>query len=108
MFRVEVKHEEDQPLIKVEGQLSGAYAAHAQSRIPECELGTRFLVDVTDVTSVDQAGEKVLTFLGRFGGRFIADNSFAKNLCDRLNLPLASVSSSVPAKRNGKSRKGKP
>lgn len=47
--------------------------------------------DLTDVTFVDSVGEGVLSFFGRLGAEFIADNAYARDLCERLNLPLSRV-----------------
>jgi len=47
------------------------------------------LVDITDVTFIDSVGEEVLAFFGRFGAEFVAETSYARDVCERLHLRLA-------------------
>ena len=53
---------------------------------------------MSEVTYVDSIGEQVLDWLGRTG-EFVAENSYARDVCERLNLVLVRV-------RNGSSFPG--
>jgi hypothetical protein len=88
MFRVETHHGVDAVVMKLEGQLRGDYAEYARTLVSSCDTRVRLILDLTDVTFVDPAGEDVLTLFGRFGAEFIADNAYSRDLCERLNLRL--------------------
>lgn len=89
MFRVEMQHEPNALVMKIEGQLSGDYAEHTRALMTRCNGELPVIVDLTDITFVDSAGEGVLSFFGRLGAEFIADNAYSRDLCERLDLPLA-------------------
>jgi hypothetical protein len=89
MFRVEMHGGTDAVLVKIAGQLRGDYAAHTRTLVTSCDAGMKLVVDLTDVTSVDLVGEDVLSLFGQLGAEFIADNAYARDLCERLNLPRA-------------------
>lgn len=89
MFRVEMHHGASALVMKIEGQLSGNYAEHARTLLSRCNTELPLVVDLTDVTFVDSAGEGALSFFGRLGAEFIADNAYSRDLCERLHLPLA-------------------
>ena len=84
MLRVEV-HDS---LLKLEGRLTGEAAEHVRA-LMTCTLEPRMVVDVTEVTFVDSAGEAVLSFLGRLGAEFVAETAYASDVCERLQLPIA-------------------
>jgi hypothetical protein len=86
----EMHHGANALVLKIEGQLSGNYAEHTRTLIPRCNTELPLVVDLTDVTFVDSAGEGVLSLFGRLGAAFIADDAYARDLCERLNLRLSS------------------
>jgi anti-anti-sigma regulatory factor len=90
MFRVEMHDRANALVMKIEGQLSGDYAEHTGTLMTRCNTELPLIVDLTDVTFVDSAGEGVLSFFGRLGAEFIADNAYSRDLCERLNLRLSS------------------
>jgi hypothetical protein len=47
------------------------------------------VVDLSEVTFVDRAGEEVLCWLGQLGAKFIADNAYGLHVCERLRLSIA-------------------
>ncbi len=51
------------------------------------EMG--LIVDLTEVTFIDSAGEATLSFLSLLGAKFIAQDVYLLDVCNRLNLPLA-------------------
>jgi len=89
MLRVEMHDAVNAVVMKVEGRFTGEYAEYARSLVTRCNTSTRLIVDLAEVTAVDSVGEEVLLFFGRLGAEFIADNIYARYLCERLHLPLA-------------------
>jgi hypothetical protein len=101
MLRVEM-HDEDGSLVtRLYGRLTGEYAEHIRTLLLRCNSETKLVVDLTEVTFADSVGEEVLSSFGLLRGEFIAENAYAKDLCERLQLPLAS---STRRRRNGKLR----
>jgi ABC-type transporter Mla MlaB component len=47
------------------------------------------VVDLSEVTYVDRAGEAVLCWLGQREAKFTADNPYVLHVCERLHLSLA-------------------
>jgi hypothetical protein len=88
MLRVEMHDAANAIVMKLEGRFIGDYAEYTRTLLTRCETDMRLIVDLTEVTAVDSAGEEVLSFLGRLGAEFIADNVYARYLCERLHLPL--------------------
>ncbi len=101
MFRVEMHNGASASVMKIEGQLSGEFAEHTRTLLTRCNTEMRLVVDLTDVTFVDTAGEEVLSLFGRVGAEFIADNVYSRDLCERLNLPLARTAVRI-RKRNSR------
>jgi hypothetical protein len=86
MFRVEILHFTNRPVLKLEGRLVGEWAEQARSIITEDLLSNGAIVDLTDVTYVDSVGEGVLSWLSSIGARFVANGIYASSLCERLHL----------------------
>ena len=89
MLRVEMHDEDGTLIMRLYGRLSGEYADEIRNLLARCNPETRLVVDLTEVTFVDSAGEEVLSLFGRLRGEFIAENSYSKDLCERLQLPVA-------------------
>lgn len=89
MLRVEMHDAANVFLIKLQGRFAGEDAEHIQSLVARSNISLRLVVDLTDVTFVDSAGENALQFFGRMGAEFVAANSYALDVCERLHLPLA-------------------
>jgi hypothetical protein len=89
MLRVEMHDAANALVMKLEGRFVGEYAEYTRALVTRCKTDLKLLVDLTEVTSLDSAGEEVLSFFGRLGAEFIADNVYARYLCERLYLPLA-------------------
>jgi hypothetical protein len=47
------------------------------------------VVDLTGVAFIDSVGEAALSFFGRLGAKFVAEDAYTLNVCERLHLPLA-------------------
>lgn len=89
MLRVEMHDASNALVMKLEGRFIGEYAEYARSLVARCKISMRLIVDLAEVTSVDAIGEEVLLFFGRLGAEFVADNVYARYLCERLRLPLS-------------------
>ena len=89
MLRVEMRDTTNAVVMKVEGRFVGEYAEYARSLVTRCNTDMKLVVDLTEVTAVDSIGEEVLSFFGRLGAEFVADNVYASYVCERLKLPLA-------------------
>ena len=96
MLRVEIHHSASTVRLKFEGRFTGDDAQNTCTLITRCFDGMTILVDITDVTFIDSAGEEVLSFFGRFGAEFIAETSYALDVCERLHLCLARSGASDP------------
>jgi hypothetical protein len=88
MLRVEMHDVANALVMKLEGRFIGEYAEYARSLVTRCKTELRLIVDLAEVTAIDSTGEEVLSFFGRLGAEFIADNVYARYLCERLHLPL--------------------
>src|SRR5215469_11288369 len=89
MLRVDIQDSADTGRLKLEGRFTGDDAQNTCTLMTRCFDGMGLLVDITDVTFIDSAGEEVLSFFGRFGAEFIAETSYALDVCERLHLRLA-------------------
>jgi len=85
MLRVEL-HDS---LLKLEGRLTGEAAEHVHALMTCTYMEPRMVIDITEVTFVNSAGEAVLSFLGRLGAEFVAETAYASDVCERLQLPIA-------------------
>ena|SRR5215469_5819418 len=96
MLRVEIHDSANIARLKFEGRFTSEDAQNTCTLITRCFDGVTLLVDITDVTFVDSTGEEVLSFFGRFGSEFIAETSYALDVCERLHLCLAQNGASDP------------
>lgn len=88
MFRAELDRLADGTLLKMEGRLVGEWADEAKSLVLRGPAPKGLIVDVTEVSYVDAAGEQVLTWFSSLGAKFIAKAVYAAAICKRLSLPL--------------------
>jgi len=89
MLRLEIRNSGETWHIMLEGRLTGDDAQHLQIQITRCPVSVKLIVDLTEVVFIDNVGEQVLSFLGRLGAVFVAPNSYALDVCERLNLSVA-------------------
>jgi hypothetical protein len=94
MLRVEIRDSADTLVLRLEGRFTGDDAKYTRTLTTRFAARVKLLVDLTEVVFIDAAGEEVLSFLGRFGAGFVAPNSYTLDVCERLNLPVASNGSS--------------
>ena len=89
MLRVDMHNSDHIVILKLEGRLTGEGADHVRTLATRCPTQMRLMVDLTDITFTDSVGEEVLSLFGRFGAEFVAETSYALDICERLQLPLA-------------------
>jgi hypothetical protein len=96
MLRVETVHSADTLKLRLQGRMTGEDAEQARMLTNRCRNGMKLIIDLTDVQFIDAAGEDVLAFFGRLGAVFVAATSYTIDVCERLSLPLAPLSSVQP------------
>lgn len=89
MLRVEVNDSANTLSLKLQGRLVGEEAKNTRRLMTGYRTGMRLVVDLTEVTFIDAAGEDLLSFFGGFGADFIAETSYSSYICERLHLRLA-------------------
>jgi anti-anti-sigma regulatory factor len=89
MLRVEFKDAANTLTLRMEGRLVGTFAEEVRKLVARSTLPRRLVVDMSEVTFVDTAGEQVLAWLARVGAEFVAESSYPRHVCDGLHLPVA-------------------
>lgn len=89
MLRVQIRDASNKFLVKIEGRFSGDDAEYVQTLMARFNPTLDLVVDITDVTFADTSGEAALRFLKRLGAVFVAENSYSRFMCERLQLPLS-------------------
>jgi anti-anti-sigma regulatory factor len=87
MLRVGTQELDGASIFRLEGRLTGEQAEHLRMLVTRCRIAARLFVDLTDVMYVDAAGEDFLLLLKRMGAQFLAETSYARDVCERLDLP---------------------
>ncbi len=95
MLRAEMQHSAKVLVLRLEGRFAGDDAEHVRVLVTRHNIETPLVVDLTEVTFIDPVGEATLSFFSRLGGKFIAEDVYTLEVCERLHLPLA---------RNGKGK----
>ena len=88
MFAAEIRWLTSGPTLKMKGTLDRDWAAQARSLVTKGVIPAGLIVDLTDISYIDAAGEDLLKWLASIGAEFAADNIYAVNVCERLHLPL--------------------
>jgi hypothetical protein len=98
MFRAEILWLANGPTLKMEGRLVGEWAEQARRIVTTDVVPRGLIVDLTEVSYVDSAGEHLLSWLSSVGAVFAASNVYAIDVCERLGLsPMQRIS----ARRHG-------
>lgn len=93
MLRTQMQVSEQSLILRLEGRLAASDAEHVRTLVVGCDFSTGLIVDLTETTFVDAVGEATLTFLSRLGAKFIADDAYVLDLCQRLHLRIERNSS---------------
>jgi anti-anti-sigma regulatory factor len=87
MLRVGKQELDGASIFRLEGRLTREQAEHVRMLVTRCRIATRVVVDLTELMYVDAIGEDVLLLLKRLGAEFLAETSYSKDVCERLDLP---------------------
>lgn len=102
MFRAEIRWLASGPTLKMEGKLAGDWAEQARDLVTKDLVPTGLVVDLTEVSYIDSAGEHLLSWLASVGAVFVAGSVYAFAVCDRLRLPPVK---SITERRHGSGSK---
>jgi len=86
MFRAEILWMANGPTLKMEGRVVGEWAEQARFLVTTDVVPKGLIVDLTEVSYVDSAGERLLSWLGSVGAVFVASGVYAPAVCERLGL----------------------
>jgi len=87
MFRAEMQWLASGPTLKMEGRLVADWAEQARHLVTKDVLPKGLIVDLTEVSYVDPAGEHMLKWLASAGAVFAPGSVYGFAICDRLRLP---------------------
>ena len=88
MLRVETQESVDALIFRLEGRFTGEGAEHVRTLVARSDNEMRLVIDLTEVLFIDALGEGVLSFLKRLGAQFVAETSYSRDVCERLQLPF--------------------
>ena len=88
MLRVQTQESDGALICRLEGRFTGNGAEEVRALVTRCDSKLLLLVDLTDVLFIDAIGEEVLLFIKRLGAQFFAENSYSRDVCERLQLPI--------------------
>jgi len=88
MFRAEIQWLADGPTLKMAGKLVGEWAEEARSLVTTNVVPKGLIVDLTDVSYIDSAGQRLLIWLGSVGAVCVATNDYAAAICEQLGIPV--------------------
>ncbi len=88
MLRVQTEELDGALICRLEGRFTGKGAEEVHTLVTRCDSKLELVVDLTDVMFIDTIGEEVLLFVTRLGAQFVAETSYSRDVCERLQLPL--------------------
>ena len=88
MLRVQTQELDGALICRLEGRFTGKGAEEVRRLVTRCDSKLELVVDLTDVMFIDAIGEEVLLFVKRLGAQFVAETSYSRDVCERLQLPL--------------------
>jgi hypothetical protein len=107
MLRIQIRESSAVIIFRLEGRFARERAEHVRSLVIKSNNdGIKLVFDLTELLFVDNVGEEVLLFLRRLGGKFIAETSYALDVCERLDLPLAHNAVTHPPNPDGSNGQG--
>ena len=104
MLRVQTQELDGTLTCRLEGRFTGRGAEEVRTLITCCDSKLELVVDLTDVMFIDAIGEEVLLLVKRLGAQFVAETSYSRDICERLELPLITKGKSnllVPCNSDG-------
>jgi hypothetical protein len=88
MLRVGTQQLDGALICRLEGRFTGEGAEEVRGLVTRCDSKLELVVDLTDVMFIDAIGEEVLLFVKRLGAQFVAETSYSRDVCERLQLPF--------------------
>lgn len=88
MLRVQTQELDGALICRLEGRFTGEGAEHVRTLVTHCDSKLELVVDLTEIMFIDAIGEVVLSFVQKLGAQFVAETSYSRDICERLNLPL--------------------
>jgi len=88
MFRAEIRWLAKGPVLKMEGRLVAGWAEQAKLLVTDDVVPKPLVVDLTELSYIDCAGEQLLKWLASLGAKFLAGNVYTLGVCESLSLPL--------------------
>jgi len=88
MLRVQTQELDGALICRLEGRLTREGAEEVRRLVIRCDSKLELVVDLTEVMFIDAIGEEVLFFVKRLGAQFVAETSYSRDVCERLQLPL--------------------
>jgi len=88
MLRVQTQELDGALICRLEGRFTGEGAEEVRRLVTRCDSKLELVVDVTDVMFIDAIGEEVLLLVKKLGAQFTAENSYSRDICERLHLRL--------------------
>ena len=88
MLRVQTQKLDGALICRLEGRFTGKGAEEVRTLVTRCDSKLELVVDLTEVMFIDAIGEEVLLFVKRLGAQFVAETSYSRDVCERLQLPL--------------------
>ena len=101
MFRAEVRWLASGPTLKMEGWLCGEWAEEARCLVTTDVVPKGLIVDLTELSYVDSAGEQLLSWLGSVGAVFAASGVYVTEICKRLGLSTVRRKPTRQRRNNG-------
>ncbi len=96
MFCAEMLWLADRPVLKMEGRLVADWAEEARLLVTKEVVPKSLLVDLTELSYIDHAGEQLLQWLASLGAKFLAGSVYTLSVCENLHLPLLQPAYSLP------------
>ncbi|MGA2570932.1 MAG: hypothetical protein ABSF23_10465 [Terracidiphilus sp.] len=95
----------DTAVLRMSGRMTEGCREEVESVVGNRRELSHTVVELSEVTYIDHAGEELLSWLGQCGAKFTADSSYALHVCERLHLrtpalpTAAGLSSATPGGR---------
>ena len=111
MLRVQTQELDGALTCRLEGRFTGKGAEEVRTLLTRCDSKLELVVDLTDVMFIDAIGEEVLLLIKRLGAQFVAETSYSRDICERLQLPFIGKRKSnmqVPVNSDGQGHASSP
>jgi hypothetical protein len=101
MLRIEFQATANITTIWIEGRFGGMFARDTQQLVVDCRVPSSLVVNLSKMISVDAVGQEVLSWLGSLGAKFVAENAYSLDVCERLHLPMARKRANSASNKSG-------